>query len=898
MDGGISLVLLAIAVAVFVLASPFLAWMAFFRVRRLEEELAALRSSLALAGATRAGAAAPSERAQARATEAPTPAAGSEPASGPQAAPDGSAGPSPEPTFEPSSPSPSGLEDGRERIEQNLAERWLVWLGAVALGLGGLFLAGWAIEQGLLGPRARVGLAWLTGIVLVVLAELAHRRAPAGRGLYLVPAALAVGGLCALYGATVAASQLYGLISPLLALALLASTAVSALALAYRFGSVLALLGALGAFAAPFLVRAEEPELWPLVVYLASTVATLLVVARLSLWSWLAWATASGATLWALVFSLGLLAPASLATAPVAAYLLTAGLCALAFAASLPENERIGRFHAGRAAGTLLSVAALGLVLWIRLGEEAPSVVAAMTLLTLATAAAAWRRPAEHWTLGLAAAAGLLAAATWAIPPLLSVTSQLHDPSVALEPVFWLVPEARPLAIALAVVALFHGVLGLLGSFRRPRPGFWAGLGASVPVLALAAAWWRLGDFAVSPPLAGLALVLAVLFVLLAERTARRRGLEAATAAWAVGASAGLALALAIALETSWLTVALALEIAAIAWVAQRSGLAALRRPALVLLAVVLARLVLATDLDAPPAPLATTLYAYGLPLLALLFAARLFARVPAPPVAGLEGMLATAAVLLWVLLLTELLRLASGTERFDELAGLPMLTGSMLVWLLTGLALLRLGERDSVPTAAALAGLVLVAGGLLQLLGLVFGSNPAVTGEPVGPWPVLNLLLPAYLVPAAVLAWAARGLGLGRLPGLRLLFGARRPARVPGFASLALIFLWLSLEVRRWFHAPGVAGPRTDAEYLALSLAWLGLAAALLVAGIALGSRDLRAAALVVGGAAILKAFLFDLADLEGLYRAASFLALGLCLIAVGWLYRRFVAEPTTKAS
>lgn len=893
MDDGTFLGLLAIAIGLFVVLSPFLAWMAFFRVRRLEEELAELRSSLAGAGAMRTPAAAPAERTTARPAEAATVTAGVEAGSEPQPAPETNAGPSPEPPPRPSASPTAGPAGDRERIEQKLAERWLVWLGAVALGLGGLFLAGWAIEQGLLGPRARLGLAWLTGILLVGLAEFAHRRAPAGRGLYLVPAALAAGGLCALYGATLAASQLYGLIPPLVALALLASTAILALALAHRFGSALALLGAAGAFAAPFLIGTEQPEIWALAVYLGSTVATLLLVARLARWLWLAWTTALGATLWILALSLGPAEPA-----PVAAYLATVGLCTVGFAASLAEQDGRGRLHAGRAAGTLLSAVALALVFWIRIGEESPSVVAALALLTLATAAAAWRRPVEHWTLGLAAGAGLLAAATWAIPPLVEVTSQLRDPSVALAPPFWLAPEARPLAIALALVASFHGVLGLLGSFLRPRPGFWAGLGATVPVLALAAAWWRLQDFEVSPPLAGLALVLALLFVLFAERAARRAGLGAATAAWAIGASAALALALAVALETAWLTVALALEIAAIGWVAQRAGLAALRRPALVLLAVVLARLVLETDLDAPAAPLPTTLYAYGLPLSALLVASRLFARAPAPPVAGLEGMLATAAVLLWILLVTELLRLLTGTERLDEFSRLPMLTSSMLTWLLTGLALLRLGERDSVPTAAVLAGLVLVAGGFVQLLGLVFGSNPAVTGEPVGPWPVLNLLLPAYLVPAAALAWAARGLEFGRLPGLWLLFGARDPARALGFSSLALVFLWLSLEVRRWFHAPLVAGPWGDAEYLALSLAWLGLAAALLVAGIALASRDLRAAALVVGGAAILKAFLFDLADLEGLYRAASFLALGLCLVAVGWLYRRFVAEPASKAS
>lgn len=877
--------LLAIAAALLLLSGPIVGWAAFFRLRRLETELAGLRSRLAGIEAVAPGGTAPAtppppEPPPREEAAAPEPVAEAEPRAPEAEAEAGAAAAAPEPV-----PAPPDTE-------RRLAERWLVRLGAVALGLGGLFLAGWAIEQGLLGPRARVGLAWLTGLLLVLLAELAHRRAPAGAGAYLVPAALAAGGLCALYGATLAASRLYGLIPPLVAWALLVSTGVLALALARRFGALLALLGALGALAAPLLIGAPEPNPWGLAVYLVVAIATLLAIARLARWPWLAWTAAIGGTLWVLLFAVA--ADAFDEPAPFALYLLGAGLAALGFAASLDEPLR--RFHPGRAAGLLLVATVAALVLWVRVSGEDPSVVAALLLASLAAAAAAWRRPAEHRALGLLAGAGLVAAATWSIGPFVEPTSQLLDPSVALQPAFWLAPEARPLATALALVALVHGLLGLLGSFRRPHPGFWAGLAVTIPTLALAAAWWRLAAFAVSPPFAGLALALALLFVLLAERTAHREGLETATAVWAIGASAALALGFTIALQTAWLTVALALEIAAIGWVAARTGLSGLRRPALVLLLVVLARLVLATDLDAPAAPLSVVLYAYGSPLLALGLAARFFARAPAPPVAGFEGMLATAAVLLWVLLLTELLRLLTGTERLDELARLPMRTGSMLAWLLTGLALLRLGERPAVPTAAVVAGGFLLVGGLLQLLGLVFVANPAVTGEPVGPWPILNLLLPAYLLPAIAFLWAARGSALDRLPGLWALLGGHHSARTFGIAALALAFLWSSLEVRRAFHAPFVAGPWSDAEYLALSLAWLALAGGLLVAGIVTADRALRAAALAVGGAAILKAFLFDLADLEGLYRAASFLALGLCLVAVGWLYRRFVAEPSAE--
>jgi len=37
-----------------------------------------------------------------------------------------------------------------------LSTRWLVWLGGLALALGGVFLVKFAIDFGLLGPRIRV----------------------------------------------------------------------------------------------------------------------------------------------------------------------------------------------------------------------------------------------------------------------------------------------------------------------------------------------------------------------------------------------------------------------------------------------------------------------------------------------------------------------------------------------------------------------------------------------------------------------------------------------------------------------------------------------------------------------------------------------------------------------
>jgi uncharacterized membrane protein len=63
-----------------------------------------------------------------------------------------------------------------------------------------------------------------------------------------------------------------------------------------------------------------------------------------------------------------------------------------------------------------------------------------------------------------------------------------------------------------------------------------------------------------------------------------------------------------------------------------------------------------------------------------------------------------------------------------------------------------------------------------------------------------------------------------------------------------------------------------------------------LMVLGIRSGLRKLRLAALGVIGLVCAKVFLVDMAGLAGLWRVLSFLGLGLALIGLGAVYRRFV--------
>jgi uncharacterized membrane protein len=78
------------------------------------------------------------------------------------------------------------------------------------------------------------------------------------------------------------------------------------------------------------------------------------------------------------------------------------------------------------------------------------------------------------------------------------------------------------------------------------------------------------------------------------------------------------------------------------------------------------------------------------------------------------------------------------------------------------------------------------------------------------------------------------------------------------------------------------------------LTVSWGLLGVALLGSGFAARERVLRLQGLVLLLICILKLFFYDLRNLETLYRILSFVALGLILLAVSWIYTRFRDQIT----
>ena len=109
-----------------------------------------------------------------------------------------------------------------------------------------------------------------------------------------------------------------------------------------------------------------------------------------------------------------------------------------------------------------------------------------------------------------------------------------------------------------------------------------------------------------------------------------------------------------------------------------------------------------------------------------------------------------------------------------------------------------------------------------------------------------------------------------------------------------------MALEIRRIFIGPrlGIWRGFTQGEQWSYSVALLVIGIALLGFGLLRDNRFARLTSAVYLVAAVLKVFIVDLANLEGVMRALSFIGLGLVLIGIGLVYQRLLARRPSNAA
>ncbi|WP_363276944.1 DUF2339 domain-containing protein [Mesorhizobium sp.] len=153
-------------------------------------------------------------------------------------------------------------------VETALGTRWAVWVGGIALALGGLFLIRYTIEAGIFGPGVRLTMAGVLGLVLLAGAEFIRRtgfRVPVqgAAGAY-IPAILTGAGAFILFGTVYAAYGIYGFIGPALAFTLLGAIGVATIAVSLVHGLALAGIGLIGAMVTPIAPSSVKASAGPI----------------------------------------------------------------------------------------------------------------------------------------------------------------------------------------------------------------------------------------------------------------------------------------------------------------------------------------------------------------------------------------------------------------------------------------------------------------------------------------------------------------------------------------------------------------------------------------------------------------------------------------------------------
>ncbi|WP_165784345.1 DUF2339 domain-containing protein [Zhengella mangrovi] len=924
-------------------------------------------------------------------------------------------------------------------LEETIGSRWAIWVGGLAFALGGLFLVRYSIEAGLFGPRIRMAVAALAGLLAMAGGEIVRRRqdrlGPEADRLAQTPAILTAAGVLILFGVAYAAHAVYGWVPSSVGFVTMGLVSLVAIALAIPHGTALAGLGLVGSFATPLLVVATEPRPYPLFGFFAVVLVAAAALSRLKEAGWVLVLGLAGTAFWLVLDARFSAAPVPWASLIALAAMV--GAVAAVWLAARDEPESLAVAIAGRvgvpvfAAALLTLLAALYALGSMGLTDASVRHAAGITALLLLFMAL-WRPGGIHGApAGALLVSGVLAG--WMLDQVDAVgvvTNALGEGGDRLLASGPAPDETAYLVYAFALAVPFLAACVLMAwrlAQARMTAMLWAfsGVLPSLVALVLAVASYARWDedYAYGPAALAIAALIAAGAWVVWGREEADRPLYSASAVLFVAASLPLGLAVHLLATAAWTGILLAAIALALVLASARDGHPVFGWIAALGAAVVLVRFAVDPTVADPQALSTTPVLnwltpGYFLPAIAFALSARSLRRMGATTPRNLmEAFALTAAMAGAAMLIRH--GMNDGVVTF----GGPVTLGEQSLYTLlafgASFAVVRLDANAPSPVLRYGSMLLGGAGVVLAALRHLVWLNPVWTGETVGTWPLVNLLMPAYLLPglmAAIVAWQA--IGRRPLPYVQLIAGVAglllfawlnleirhvwqgpslawenptrigelytypvawlllslafglaprevRPSRGLEWASLALgaaaaafaftinlfvanpyfgndwvgtwplvnwlaygfllpgilaasvarqsadrrpapfvqsmgaisallLFAWLNLEIRHLWQGPylGDWKATSDGETYTYSAAWLVVGLGLLVAGLRLDRQVLRAASGVLVVLTVLKVFLFDMAELEGVLRAASFMGLGASLIGIGLFYQRVLGR------
>lgn len=738
----------------------------------------------------------------------------------------------------------------------------MIWLGGLCVGLAGVFLVKYSIDQGLLGPTARVSLGVAIGLALHGLAEWLRRR---NRGSHPALAALAGGASLTLFAAGLASLHLYQLLPPGPTFALLATVAMGTMALALVHGPVLAILGILGAYLVPLLVSDSAGD--PVIALVYSLIVSVAALALLHYVhrGWLWWGILLGALGWWLIT---LQAPGADAVRGTYLALLTWAILAIptrnwGLRPQAPDHTSAASSELHRTALPALLLLALAMSLSIWQQGFTPAALrywAPPVAVLILSGRIAYPLRLVPW------ASLLFQWPAW-------LGSQLHPADRGLQLSRLAETSQREfLLFALAMAALYSILSWWSGRPARATHSRFS-LTCLAPICWLALAYLLVSDLSSDWRWSLLSLSLGVAYLGLSSR-ALAQPASRDRAAWLIlGGHLAYSLAASMYFREAGLTLALAVQAITLSALLRRFDTPGMDWLMKGLLALIMVRLALNPWLLSYPEDVHWSLWTYGGSTLCCATAAFLIGRSH-----RLRPWLEAVSVQLLVLFIAAETRYQLYDGRiFSWHYSLTEAAINTLAWSALGLVYrYRATLSDSLPDFYRLLGSLLLMAAAVNYLVCLVNLNPWFGDGEVGVTPLWNVLLPAYGLPVFFALLASRS-----LPDSWRKFAL--------WLAAAGLFVFINLEIRHlWQGRLSLSLGTPEGELYTYSLVWLALAIAAIVAGRRWGREGLYKAGNAVIGAVVVKLFLVDMAGLEGLWRVASFMGLGLSLLGLAYLYRQ----------
>ena len=768
-------------------------------------------------------------------------------------------------------------------FEQQFGARLPVWVGGIALALAGLFLVKYSIDNNLLSPTVRVILGALFGGALLYAADWARRKPNFANGIRIAQS-LSGAGIAILYASIFAATSLYQLLPNLLGFVGMAFVTATAVVLSLRHGPPITLLGLVGGFLTPALLGSDDPSAPLLFIYLYLVFGGLMLVIKRQNWWTLSIPTLLGAFLWVVLWISSHFTSAD--SIWLAMFLVAVGATVVITSKNAYREELGSATYAFKLTSTLNYIGLIG----------------ALVLMGIIASKAGFG--CLEWSLfGFLAIGGIGLAyfndrLYWFVP----WASMLVN---AVMFFVWKAPDVNTLALILAIFAAIYIAAGYFLMWRARLPLLWAGLAGMTSIGFYLLAYFKLRHAGLVEPIplfwgvVALILAGAATYVLwqIRNRYYDHQHREYLLAIAAVTVSAFISIALTIELQRDFLPVAITMQMLVTSWISNRIPIKALRSISVILAIafglLLIPQILLITQsifhkiagselrLHEIVAIVQWPIFQLGIPAL-MFIGTSYFLRLDKD--GKLIRALELTAIGLFAAMGYYLVRHAFHADATILVAEAGffergIITNTLFAYGLACLFIGRCFER----IVFSWSGFGLFGWALFRIVYFdIFIYNPIWVHQSIGGWFIFNSLLLPYGLPLAWLWLASKEFSFAE----RELWAKY----CKGF-MLPLFFVLLSLNVRYFFHGEYLdTGITTNAEVYSYSVAWLLLGIGLLFTGTIKHDKILRYASLCLMILTVGKIFLYDAAELEGLYRVFSFFGLGLSLLGLSWFYTRFV--------